>query len=47
MTTDVAAQIQTSIWQDLMGAGVRERFIDAAGIRTRVLECYSSPPAPC
>jgi 2-hydroxy-6-oxonona-2,4-dienedioate hydrolase len=28
----------TSIWLDLMGSGVRERFVDAAGVRTRVLE---------
>lgn len=43
MTTDVATQIQTSIWQDLMGAGVSERFLDAGGIRTRILECGSGP----
>ena len=40
MTTDVATRT-TSIWQDLIGAGVRERFIDAGGLRTRVLECGS------
>ncbi len=28
----------TSIWLDMMGSGVQERFYDAAGVRTRVLE---------
>jgi pimeloyl-ACP methyl ester carboxylesterase len=28
----------TSIWLDLMGSGVQERFYDAGGVRTRVLE---------
>ena len=28
----------TSIWLDLMGSGTRERYVDAGGIRTRVLE---------
>jgi pimeloyl-ACP methyl ester carboxylesterase len=42
MTTELAT-VTTSIWQDLMGAGVQERFIDAGGIRTRVLECGSGP----
>jgi pimeloyl-ACP methyl ester carboxylesterase len=33
----------TSIWLDLMGAGVQERFYDAGGVRTRVLECGEGP----
>lgn len=28
----------TSIWLDLMGTGTAERFVDAGGIRTRILE---------
>ena len=28
----------TTIWLDLMGSGVQERFYDAGGVRTRVLE---------
>lgn len=28
----------TTIWLDLMGTGVQERFYDAGGVRTRVLE---------
>jgi 2-hydroxy-6-oxonona-2,4-dienedioate hydrolase len=42
MTTEVAVA-STSIWMDLMGAGVRERFVDAGGTRTRVLECGEGP----
>jgi 2-hydroxy-6-oxonona-2,4-dienedioate hydrolase len=38
-----AKLLTTSIWIDLMGAGVRERFLDAGGIRTRVLECGDGP----
>jgi pimeloyl-ACP methyl ester carboxylesterase len=34
----------TSIWLDLMGAGIRERFYDAGGIRTRVLEAGDEGP---
>jgi pimeloyl-ACP methyl ester carboxylesterase len=34
----------TSIWLDLMGAGVRERYYDADGVRTRVLEAGDSGP---
>jgi len=33
----------TSIWLDLMGCGVRERFYDVRGVRTRVLECGEGP----
>jgi pimeloyl-ACP methyl ester carboxylesterase len=32
-----------SIWTDLMGSGVRERFLDAADTRTRVLEAGEGP----
>jgi pimeloyl-ACP methyl ester carboxylesterase len=35
----------SSIWLDLMGHGVQERFLDAAGVRTRVLEA-GDPDAP-
>jgi pimeloyl-ACP methyl ester carboxylesterase len=33
----------TSIWLDLMGAGVQERYYDVRGVRTRVLECGTGP----
>ena len=33
----------TSIWLDLMGTGVRERFYDVDGVRTRVLEAGDGP----
>ena len=36
MTTAAPTQTPTSIWQDVMGAGVRERFIDAGAIRRRL-----------
>jgi pimeloyl-ACP methyl ester carboxylesterase len=32
-----------SIWTDLMGSGVQERFYDAGGVRTRVLEAGDGP----
>lgn len=35
-----------SIWQDLVGVAFRQRWIDADGIRTRVLECGEDPAAP-
>ena len=42
MTTETATATST-IWTELMGSGVRERFVDAAGVRTRVLECGEGP----
>jgi pimeloyl-ACP methyl ester carboxylesterase len=33
----------TSIWLDLMGSGVAERFYDVDGVRTRVLEAGDGP----
>jgi len=33
----------TSIWLDLMGSGVQERFYDIRGVRTRVLEAGDGP----
>jgi 2-hydroxy-6-oxonona-2,4-dienedioate hydrolase len=33
----------TSIWLDLMGSGVSERYYDAGGVRTRVLEAGAGP----
>ncbi|MCW2986972.1 MAG: 2-hydroxy-6-oxo-6-phenylhexa-2,4-dienoate hydrolase [Conexibacter sp.] len=33
-----------SIWTDLMAAPVRQHYVDAAGIRTRVLEAGDGPP---
>ncbi|HEY3019849.1 MAG TPA: alpha/beta hydrolase [Solirubrobacteraceae bacterium] len=33
----------TSIWLDLMGSGVQERFYDVRGVRTRVLEAGDGP----
>jgi pimeloyl-ACP methyl ester carboxylesterase len=33
----------TSIWLDLMGTGVQERFYDVGGVRTRVLEAGEGP----
>jgi pimeloyl-ACP methyl ester carboxylesterase len=33
----------TSIWLDLMGSGVAERFYDVDGVRTRVLEAGEGP----
>jgi pimeloyl-ACP methyl ester carboxylesterase len=33
----------TSIWLDLMGTGVQERFYDVRGVRTRVLEAGDGP----
>jgi 2-hydroxy-6-oxonona-2,4-dienedioate hydrolase len=35
----------TSIWLDLMGSGAAERFVDAGGVRTRVLEAGGDGPA--
>ena len=35
--------MSTSIWLDLMGAGVKENFYDVDGVRTRVLEAGSGP----
>jgi pimeloyl-ACP methyl ester carboxylesterase len=35
---------QRSIWSNLVGVGVSERYYDAAGIRTRVLEAGSGTP---
>lgn len=32
-----------TIWTEFMQAGVRQSFYDAAGVRTRVLECGSGP----
>jgi 2-hydroxy-6-oxonona-2,4-dienedioate hydrolase len=37
--------VTTSIWLDLMGSGAAERFVDAGGIRTRVLEAGGDGPA--
>lgn len=33
----------TSIWLDLMGSGVHERFYEVGGVRTRVLEAGAGP----
>jgi pimeloyl-ACP methyl ester carboxylesterase len=35
--------VTTSIWLDLMGSGVQERFYDVDGVRTRVIEAGSGP----
>jgi pimeloyl-ACP methyl ester carboxylesterase len=37
--------VTTSIWLDLMGSGAAERFVDAGGVRTRVLEAGGDGPA--
>lgn len=34
-----------SIWLDLLGSGTAERFVDAGGVRTRVLEAGGDGPA--
>jgi pimeloyl-ACP methyl ester carboxylesterase len=34
----------STVWLDLMGVGIAERFIDAGGVRTRVLEAGDGPP---
>lgn len=41
MNSDVARA--SSFWQDLAGAGLKEIFVEAAGVRTRVLEAGSGP----
>lgn len=44
-TAQPAAETGThiSIWGDLFGVELRQRYVDAAGIRTRVLEAGSGP----
>jgi 2-hydroxy-6-oxonona-2,4-dienedioate hydrolase len=37
--------VTTSIWLNLMGSGAAERFVDAGGVRTRVLEAGGDGPA--
>src|SRR5205085_9283053 len=38
-----ATGAHVSIWADLLGVDLRHHFIDAGGIRTRVLEAGSGP----
>lgn len=45
MSTPTVSTTPTSIWLDLMGFGAGERFYDAGGIRTRVIEA-GRPDAP-
>lgn len=45
MSTPTASDTTTSIWLDLMGSGAGERFYDAGGVRTRVIEA-GRPDAP-
>jgi 2-hydroxy-6-oxonona-2,4-dienedioate hydrolase len=38
ITKAEAVKVRSSIWNDLQGYGVQERYYDAGGVRTRVLE---------
>src|SRR6185437_8961412 len=38
-----ATVIHVSIWADLLGVDLHQHFVDAGGIRTRVLEAGSGP----
>jgi 2-hydroxy-6-oxonona-2,4-dienedioate hydrolase len=38
-----ATAVHVSIWADLLGVDMRQHFVDAGGIRTRVLEAGSGP----
>ena len=42
-TTPAETGTQVSIWGELVGVDLRQRRVDAAGIRTRVLEAGSGP----
>jgi 2-hydroxy-6-oxonona-2,4-dienedioate hydrolase len=42
-TRRAATGIHVSIWADLLGVDLRQHFVDAGGIRTRVLEAGSGP----
>jgi 2-hydroxy-6-oxonona-2,4-dienedioate hydrolase len=42
-TRPAATGTHVSIWADLLGVDLRQHFVDAGGIRTRVLEAGSGP----
>src|ERR1700679_2321798 len=42
-TRSAATGLHVSIWADLLGVDLRQHFVDAGGIRTRVLEAGSGP----